>query len=289
MVTYKRKRHTTFRTYRGAPIELKPGVTPDDVTNPDELREALREELKKTRLGIVWTYRGTADEPLRTPLDAQETPDGNVIYCDYAAHIIRIVDKITLETVWQVGTYGVANSPIWAPHGVYPEDDTVLVAEQRALGPTDGRVISVDKDTKAITEIITGLYRPVSVKVDPEDDQLIIADTLNHRVIKCDRQGNITWQFGVTGVRGDDLTHLNMPAYAIPYRASYGLPYDYIAISEYGNNRIVIVKKSDKSIYWHHYVPGGVGGISLIPDLEGNAILASTEHAGIRKYARYAN
>jgi predicted GH43/DUF377 family glycosyl hydrolase len=51
---------TTFRTYRGSPIELKPGVTPEDVTNPTELREALaeklREELKGTSTPKLWRF-----------------------------------------------------------------------------------------------------------------------------------------------------------------------------------------------------------------------------------------
>ncbi len=80
------------------------------------------------------------------------------------------------------------------------------------------------------------------------DDNLLITDHDNHRVIEIARDGSVVWQFGETGVPGNDDSHLGGPHNAD--RLSSG----NTIIADSLNDRIIEVAP-DGSIVWQYPPP----------------------------------
>jgi hypothetical protein len=75
------------------------------------------------------------------------------------------------------------------------------------------------------------------------NDNILITDSKNHRVIEVTRNGNIDWQFGLNGTwgKGDNLT--KNPSTAMPMASGN------ILIADSGNNQVIEVNRS-KNIVW---------------------------------------
>jgi len=79
---------------------------------------------------------------------------------------------------------------------------------------------------------------------------------VDNRVILVDSNGNIVWQYGEFGVSGFGPNQLNTPV-----QNTY-LPNGDVLITDQANERIIEVRRSDKTIVWQ-YGENGVAGIGL--------------------------
>jgi hypothetical protein len=75
----------------------------------------------------------------------------------------------------------------------------------------------------------------------------------DNRVLLVDRQGNIVWQYGTFGVSGFGPDQLNTPV------ANWMLPNGHVIITDQANQRVIEVRRSDKTIVWQ-YGQNGVSG-----------------------------
>jgi hypothetical protein len=76
---------------------------------------------------------------------------------------------------------------------------------------------------------------------------------VDNRVLLVDRMGKIVWQYGTFGVTGFGQNQLNTPV------ANWVLPNGNILITDQANERVIEVRRSDKSIVWQ-YGQNGVSG-----------------------------
>jgi hypothetical protein len=77
---------------------------------------------------------------------------------------------------------------------------------------------------------------------------VIVAERESHYVYEVNWDGQVTWEFGVKGEVAADAFHLNNPWLAHPAKCDWGSSFDGVLISDYGNNRVVLVRKDDHSI-----------------------------------------
>ena len=130
-------------------------------------------------------------------------------------------------------------------HGAEIRNDMVLISDTG-----NDRVIIVDKNTKQIIwstdEITLSDGSKLKYPNDADfidDNRILITDRDNHRVIEIDLNGNILWQFGETGVPGNDLSHLKFPHNADR------LPNGNTIICDSENNRILEVDSSGRVVW----------------------------------------
>ena len=130
-------------------------------------------------------------------------------------------------------------------HGAEIRDDMVLISDTG-----NDRVIIVDRNIKQIIwstdEITLSDGSKLKYPNDADfidDNRILITDRDNHRVIEIDLNGNILWQFGETGVPGNDLSHLKFPHNADR------LPNGNTIICDSENNRILEVDPSGKVVW----------------------------------------
>ncbi len=101
-------------------------------------------------------------------------------------------------------------------------------------------------------------------------DTRLITDRDNHRIFEIDAVGNVVWQFGVTGVPGNDDTHITAPHNADR------LPNGNTIFSDSENNRILEVTPAGQ-IVWQYST-----GLSWPRDgdrlANGNTLIVDTHH-----------
>lgn len=197
-----------------------------------------------------------------SPQLAQRLSNGNTLICE-CWDIIEITPE--LDIVWQFGEWPVngnddthLNQALSAWY--YDETGKIIIADTR-----NNRVLEVDKNTKRITRKITNLNHPASAFLNPDNGNVIVCegavvesnpDTgevitpegVGHYVYEMDWNGRIVWDFGVRGKSGNDSKHLKDPWFAYPAKTGWDKSFDGILISDYGNNRVILVRKEDKKI-----------------------------------------
>ena len=180
-----------------------------------------------------------------SPQMVQRLSNGNTLICE-CWDVIEVTPEGRI--VWQFGE--------WAREG---SDDTHLKGalsawEYESTGKViiadtgNSRILEVDKKTKKITRKLLGLKHPVSCFVEPDSGNLIVAEKDTHLVYEIDWEGNIRWQFGTKDEEGSDQKHLRRPWFAYPAKSGWDTPFDSVLISDYGNNRVILVRKKDKKI-----------------------------------------
>ncbi len=164
----------------------------------------------------------------------------------------------------------------------WPDNIAISSAEdidyRRFLGSdlyliTDGsgrRVIEMDPDSinpevvwEFKGELGTDKYleRPVDSYMYMQDDirRVLITDQGRHRVIKVIKENNsIEWQYG-NETEGSGFNQLRNPADAVAIPDS-----GFVVICDKGNNRVIFVRESDKSIVWNW----GLGELNNPVDVE---------------------
>jgi DNA-binding beta-propeller fold protein YncE len=106
----------------------------------------------------------------------------------------------------------------------------------------------------------TILSNPNSYSIT-EESHLLVADTENHRVMEMDLDGNIIWQYGITGSEGIEYNALNRPT---DFQKTYDETY---LVVDSGNNRVIELERKlnittgdyDLKIIWQY---GNVDKIS---------------------------
>ncbi|HIE50815.1 MAG TPA: hypothetical protein EYP85_03570 [Armatimonadetes bacterium] len=216
-----------------------------------KLQEALREAVY--RQGVLWfaswdlrAFPRRGNKPFHlSPQFAQRLPNGNTLICE-TWDVVEVTPE--LDIVWQFGEWAVAGSDETHLNGArsawYDEEtNTVLIADTG-----NHRLLAVDRASGQVVCKIEGLGPPASAFPVPGRDTVLVAEAENHWVYEVDWEGTIRWSFGARGESGTDACHLRQPWFAHPAKTEWGRDFDGCLISDYGNHRVLLVRRSDKAI-----------------------------------------
>jgi len=219
----------TFRTYRGAPVELKPGVTPDDVINPTEMRDTLREELRKVlpqpqslRVLPVYKYQGPH---AIGQLDYNPDTD-RLLISGYDSNKLFEIDMDNKKT-WEM-TLDIPNT------AYYLGDGTILVLEMHQVPVTPTTVPKIkrirmsDKSVLSTLNLPTGSGAqsayPLPNPLEWNGHTLITYRSFpgrNPRVVEIDKTGSEVWAYEPT------TPTLSTPSFAIRARGHMAVIPDF--------------------------------------------------------------
>ena len=161
-------------------------------------------------------------------------------------------------------------------HGAEIRGNLVLISDTG-----NDRVIIVDRRTNQIVwnsdDVMLSDGSRLRYPNDADfvgEDRILITDRNNHRVIEIDLKGNVVWQFGETGVQGNDLHHLRFPHNADR------LPNGNTIICDSENNRILEVDPSGDVVWvyegglnWPRDADRLPNGNTLIVDSKGGRVV----------------
>jgi len=211
---------------------------------------------------VEWRWGHANDPTIVRPFSAQRLPNGNTLVCDRSSQVVEV--NRAGDIVWRYG------SP-----GLYALTPGALVDPYDAVRLPNGNTLICDnKGGNRVIEVRSSDYDPgepslgytadsvvwqygvagvahtgAGYLVSPRRAQkldsgnyLITDATDSHRVIEVTPSGKIVWQFGETGVAGDDLAHLRAPCDA--QRLTDGRT----LITDSDNARLLLVSKDKKHI-----------------------------------------
>jgi len=93
------------------------------------------------------------------------------------------------------------------------------------------------KSSHLLEVILSITQQPVT---NPHTGRIIVVDKKRHRVVECDWNGDITWQFGELDTPGSDLAHLNLPKTAcVAEEAPAADPPYSVMIADKTNDRVL--------------------------------------------------
>ena len=205
------------------------------------------------RQGILWyaswdirAHPRRGNKPFNiSPQFAQRLSNGNTLICE-CWDIIEVTRE--LDIVWQFGEWAVESSDeahlrnalcAWC----YEDTGMVLVADTG-----NNRVLEIDRKSRRVIRMLGGIPTPASAFLNPDNGNLIIASKGEHWVCEMTWDGDVVWEFGVRGEAGSDAIHLRNPWSAHPAKTTWGGKFDGVLIADYGNHRILLVRKSDNRI-----------------------------------------
>jgi outer membrane protein assembly factor BamB len=166
---------------------------------------------------------------LTTPLVQASTfnTPGNLLITDQFNNRVIEIDPHTRAIVWSFGSgNGTLCNP--GPHSIIGSND----AERLSSGLT----------------LMVGTGIPAGVPGT--------TPCVDNRVIVVDQTGQIVWQYGQAGKTGKTFNLLNVPVFAIQ------LPNKDYLIVDQGNNRVIEVNPTTKSIVWSYGPSAGPGALS---------------------------
>ena len=205
------------------------------------------------RQGFVWytgwdqrAYPGRGTKPFNvSPQFAQRLSNGNTLICE-CCDVIEVTRD--LDIVWQFGEWAVDGDDESHVHNAlcawcYEEQGVVLVADTG-----NNRVLEVDRESAKVRRMLEGVPTPASAFLNPDNGNLIIASKGEHWVCEMTWAGETVWEFGARGLPGTDAAHLRQPWSAHPAKTRAHDEFDAVLIADYGNHRVLLVRKSDNAI-----------------------------------------
>jgi len=242
-------------------------------------------KINKESSKIEWTYgdsinyrEGNGFNQLKQPEDAERIPDSKeYIIADKGNNRVIIVDEETHNILWQMGEEEL-NSPV----------DIQYVAPGKILITDRGnhRVILVDRATKNILwqfgrkgsadSLEMGLKLPADADY-LTNQNVIIADAGNNRIIEVNPEGKIVWQFHRRLKSLKDVDRLDNGRTLVvfenyPYRLAYNDSLLVSRIYDFGENRESVFDK----VFWSADTVAGISSVNLqlrsansLGDLEG--------------------
>lgn len=224
---------------------------------------------------------------------------GNIVIADQFNNRVVEIDRKTHAVVWQFGTGADVPGPTTivgtndaerfgsytlisgtgipgVPPGTPPLPGCAHPLHGNpALGCPDNRVIIVDRDgrilwkygsTRAGGSGYDQLNTPVQAVFLSSFPghwgfHVMITDQANQRVIVVNREREIVWQYGTTGVAGSGPDQLNNP------NSAELLENGHILIADENNNRVIEVRR-DKTIDKVFTAQGTVSGAAFASRLE---------------------
>jgi hypothetical protein len=155
---------------------------------------------------------------------------GNVLITDQFNNRVIEVNPVTKAIVW---SFGSGNPSLCNP------------------GP--GAIVGLN-DAERLSDGLTLLAGTgVPLGLSPADPTFSCVD---NRVIIVNEAGTIVWQYGQAGVTGSGPNQLNVPVFAIQ------LPNRNIMIVDQGNNRVIEVGFSSKTVVWSYGPTSGPGALN---------------------------
>lgn len=234
--------------------------------------------------------------------DHEFNEKGHIVIADQFNNRVIEVDPETHKVVWHFGD----GSSVPGPHSIVGTNDAERYGELTLISGTgipatapnpplpgcpdpvngcpDNRVILVNEDGKIIWQYgqdggVPGsgpdqLNTPVAATVLP-NGHFLITDQLNERVIEVNREKEIVWQYGMTGMTGSGFDELNNP------NSAELLKNGHILIADENNNRAIEVDRSYNII--HTYTAGNsVSGVAFASRLKnGNTLLTDSNNSRI--------
>lgn len=186
--------------------------------------------------------------PLVKPIDASifyENLNRKILITDNGGHRVIKVDRLGGDEEW---AYGDGSSGIGFNRLSGPSDAVALpdVTHFLICDQGNSRIIEVNSVDNSIVWTYSGqgLFNPVDIEYDSLNNEVLVTDQINHRVIfvKKDQSQDIVWQFG-TGFATGGTEGLNTPTDADL------LPNGNILISDKGNFRLIEVNRNG-DIVW---------------------------------------
>ncbi|MFI5286019.1 MAG: PQQ-binding-like beta-propeller repeat protein [Candidatus Dormibacteria bacterium] len=175
---------------------------------------------------LIGTGTGMA---ARTSEGAFNAP-GNVLISDQFNNRVIEVNSVTKSIVW---SFGSGNPSLCNP------------------GP--GAIIGLN-DAERLSDGLTLLAGTgVPLGSSPANPTFSCVD---NRVIIVNHAGTIVWQYGQAGVTGSGPDQLNVPVFAIQ------LPNRNIMIVDQGNNRVIEVGFSSRTVVWSYGPASGPGALN---------------------------
>jgi hypothetical protein len=183
------------------------------------------------------------------------------------------------ECVWSV-----QRTIRWAHNGDLLPGHHVIISDTK-----NNRVIVMDSLENILWNTDDIPFSDGSVLNYPNDANMIeggnnrlITDRDNHRVFEVDAVGNVVWQFGVTGVLGNDNTHINGPHNGD--RLSNG----NTIFTDSNNNRVLEVNQAGQIVWqyatglaWPRDADRLENGNTLIVDTNHNRIIEVTSSGNV--------
>ena len=228
---------------------------------------------------------------------------GHIVIADQFNNRVIEVDPDNHQVVWQFGD----GSSVPGPHSIVGTNDAERYGELTLISGTgippspppatplpgcpdvvngcpDNRVILVNAAGEIVWQYgqdggVSGsdpdeLNTPVAATVLPSG-HFLITDQANERVIEVNRQKEIVWQYGVTGVVGMGFNELNNP------NSAELLENGHILIADENNNRAIEVDRDHNVI--HTYTAGNsVSGVAFASRLKnGNTLITDSNNSRV--------
>ncbi|HDI86251.1 MAG TPA: hypothetical protein ENF83_02440, partial [Candidatus Korarchaeota archaeon] len=248
---------------------------------PGRLKGKFREVASKAVLEMVGMFGGIPQVCTESPRAGQSEKA--------SVHDVDMLDNghllLTLFTVGggpsRVVEIDESGEVVWSfedldfAHGAEVRGDWVLISDTG-----NDRVLIVDRRTKQVVwnsdDVTLSDGSRLNYPNDADfvgEDRILITDRNNHRVIEIDLDGNVLWQFGETGVPGDDLRHLRFPHNADR------LPNGNTIVCDSENNRILEVDPSGNVVWIYE------GGMSWPRDADrlpnGNTLIVDSKNGRV--------
>jgi hypothetical protein len=225
---------------------------------------------------------------------------GNILIADQFNNRVVEVDR-THHVVWHFGD----GSSVAGPSSIVGTNDAERVGDLTLIAGTgtppnfdpscpvikfpngcpDNRVILVNRSGKIVWKYgqagVSGsgpnqLNTPVQATYLPKPQgDVLITDQANERVIEVNRDHEIVWQYGTTGVVGAGFNQLSNP------NSAELLANGNILIADENNNRVIEVNR-DHEIKWQYGHPNDTGTLngaafaSRLPD--GNTLITDSNN-----------
>ncbi|MDI3298209.1 MAG: PQQ-binding-like beta-propeller repeat protein [Bacillota bacterium] len=198
--------------YRLSPAEARLAGVPAGTTTVADIRNC--RILFVAPDGRVVRQYGTTGACLHRPPRYLASPNGDTPLPDGG----MLVTEIGGSHVLRLSPQGKVLWDLKLPGLVYPSDAQLLPdGSILVAGYTDpGQVLQVTPAGKVLWRYApasgSGRLRQPSLAIRLPNGFVAVNDDANHRVVVIDPRSNrIVWQFGQTGVPGNDATHLNVP------------------------------------------------------------------------------
>lgn len=144
---------------------------------------------------------------LRSPQCLAVDASGNIYIAEYATHVVRVVTKTTGIISVFAGTYGkfgffgdngyATNALLAYPVGLTSDGSSLYISTYG-----DGRVRKINLATNIISTFNDKLYQPMGIAYDRQSNSIVVADSGNHRVVRCFVNYQWTLIAGVTSISG---------------------------------------------------------------------------------------
>jgi hypothetical protein len=243
MVTFKKKEETTYAVGPISYSRMKEIM--DELWRIGYGRKALMEELGYPWRSAVdtWNYPRIVKKPYGLgAIDFnQRLRNGNTLTVQ--KNVIREVTK-DYYVVWEKDM----GYEVW--FAWLDEDLNKMLVTTREQNKVD----EVDYKTKEVLRSLTGLGEPTSAfyaQPGISDETIVVTELNQHYVAERDWSGAVKWDFGVRGVMGWDATHLRNPYFGQPCKNPddpWASGFPSVLICDNENDRVLLVRKSDKSI-----------------------------------------